>query len=120
MKKSLGQTIANRLNEFADALASGEDVEAKFTCCKVVLKLAPSAYSPALVKKTRAVLSVSQGIFAQFIGVSIDTVQAWEGGVNRPSDMACRFMDEIRTSPIFWRKRLRELVEPKAKDKCAL
>jgi putative transcriptional regulator len=118
MKKSLGQTIADRLNEFADTLASGEEVCAKFTCRKVVLKLEPKAYSPALVKKTRAVLSVSQGIFAQFIGVSVDTVQSWESGVNSPSDMACRFMDEIRTSPKFWRKRLRDLVEQKVSDKC--
>jgi putative transcriptional regulator len=118
MKKSLGQTIAGRLNEFADTLAAGEDVSAKFTCRKVILKLEPQAYSPALVKKTRAVLSVSQGIFAKFLGVSVDAVQSWESGVNTPSDIACRFMDEIRTSPKFWRKRLRDLVQQKVNDKC--
>ena len=32
MEKSLGGLISDRLNEFADALESGEPVSAKFTC----------------------------------------------------------------------------------------
>ncbi len=105
-KRSLGETIGDRLNEFADALESGEDLSAKFTCRKVVLNLAAQPYDPSLVKRTRAILSVSQGIFAQFLGVSVDTVQSWESGINTPSDMACRFMDEIRHNPRYWRERL--------------
>lgn len=116
MKQSLGQKIASRLNEFADALESGEDVVAKFTCRKVTLQLEPRSYNPALVKKTRAVLSVSQAIFAKFLGVSVDTVQAWESGVNTPSDIACRFMDEIRSEPQHWRKRLRKLIAQKVQS----
>jgi putative transcriptional regulator len=112
MKRSLGETIGARLNEFADALESGEDL-AKFTCRKVVLNLAAQPYDPSLVKKTRAILSVSQGIFAKFLGVSVDTVQSWEGGINTPSDMACRFMDEIRHDPQYWRKRLMASVSQK-------
>jgi putative transcriptional regulator len=118
MKQSFGQTIATRLNEFADALESGKDVSAKFTCRKVTLQLEPQPYNPTLVRKTRAVLSVSQSIFAKFLGVSVDTVQAWESGVNTPSDIACRFMDEIRSAPNHWRKRLRELIAQKADDRC--
>jgi putative transcriptional regulator len=109
----LGKVISDRLNEFADALESGADVRAKFTCRRVVLNLEPQPYDPRLVKNTRAILSVSQGIFAQFLGVSIDTVQAWESGVNTPSDMACRFMDEIRHNPEYWQKRLSESISRK-------
>jgi putative transcriptional regulator len=116
MKQSLGETIGDRLNEFADALESGEDVSAKFTCRKVVLHLAAQPYDPSLVKKTRAILGVSQGIFAQFLGVSVDTVQSWEGGVNTPSDMACRFMDEIRHGPKYWRERLMASVSQKVEQ----
>jgi putative transcriptional regulator len=79
-----------------------------------VLKLEPAPYDPALVKKTRAILHASQGIFAKFIGVSVDTVQAWESGVNSPSDMACRFMDEIRHDPRYWQDRFLQLVSQKA------
>ena len=67
----------------------------------MVLDLLPMPYGPALVKRTRAILSVSQGIFAQFLGVSVNTVQAWERGINVPKDVACRFMDEIRHNPDY-------------------
>ena len=113
MDRSLGKVIGERLTEFAEALENGESLSAKFTCRKVVLDLLPMSYDPALVKKTRAILSVSQSIFAQFIGVSIDTVQAWESGVNVPKDMACRFMDEIRHNPTYWRKRLMDSISQK-------
>jgi putative transcriptional regulator len=113
MTESLGKVIADRLGEFADALESGEPLSAKFTCRKVVLDLCPMAYDPKLVKTTRAVLSVSQSIFAQFLGVSVDTVQAWESGVNTPKEMACRFMDEIRHDPNYWRRRLMESISRK-------
>lgn len=113
MKKSLGKTIGDRLNEFADALESGQDVSAKFTCRKVQLNLEPQPYDPKLVKQTRSLLGASQNIFARFLGVAVDTVQAWERGANVPSDMACRFMDEIRHNPEYWRERLRSSVKQK-------
>ena len=108
MSNSLGKVVAGRLAEFADALENNDI--AKFTCRKVVLDLVPMSYDPDLVKKTRAILSVSQSIFAQFLGVSIDTVQAWESGMNSPRDMACRFMDEIRHDPTYWRSRLMQSI----------
>jgi putative transcriptional regulator len=116
MKRPIGQTIADRLGEFADALESGENVTSRFTCRQVVLDLVPQTYKPERVKETRKLLSVSQSIFAQFIGVSVDTVQSWESGVNTPSDMACRFMDEIQHNPAYWRKRLMESVSRKSGD----
>jgi len=109
----LGKLIADRLNEFADAVEAGEDVCAKFTCRKVVLNLLPQPYDPKLVKQTRALLSVSQNIFAQFLGVAPATVQAWESGTNSPSDIACRFMDEIRHDPQYWRQRLTDSISQK-------
>jgi DNA-binding transcriptional regulator YiaG len=113
VKRSLGKTVADRLGEFADALESDKPLSSKFTCRKVVLNLVPMPYDPALVKTTRALLGVSQSIFAQFLGVSVDAVQAWERGANTPSDMACRFMDEIRHNPTYWRKRLMDSVSQK-------
>jgi putative transcriptional regulator len=116
MKTSLGETIGERLNEFADALERGEDLSVRFTCRKVVFNLVPQPYAPPLVKKTRAILRASQGIFAQFLGVSVDTVQSWEAGVNTPSDMARRFMDEIRHDPKYWRRRLMDSLSQRVEE----
>ncbi len=113
MKPTIGKTVVQRLTEFADALESGENISAKFTCRQVVLNLEPQPYDPVLVKKTRAILRASQAIFAKFLGVSVDTVQSWETDINHPSDMAARFMDEIRHNPVYWRKRFAECVSQK-------
>lgn len=107
------ELLIDGLESFADSLEAGEDVTAKFNCHKVVLDLQPTPYSKELVKKTRNLLKTSQSIFAQFLGVSVRTVQAWERGEKTPSDMACRFMDEIRTKPEYWQKRFLELAKPR-------
>jgi putative transcriptional regulator len=110
MKDSVGVKIIEGLKEFTDALESGEKIAERFTCRTVMLDLVPLAYGPDAVKATRKLLGASQGIFAQFLGVSPKSVRAWEQGVNSPSDIACRFMDEIQRNPDFWRKRLMESV----------
>ncbi|HUE14912.1 MAG TPA: hypothetical protein VMR25_12155 [Planctomycetaceae bacterium] len=113
-EKPIGQLLAEGLQEIADELKKDKKgIGAKFTCHKVSLDLIPTAYNPALVKKTRKILDCSQALFAQFLNVSISTVRNWEQGVNVPQDAACRLMDEIRHNPTYWRKRLRELTVPK-------
>lgn len=112
-KPTVGRRIVDRVTEFADALEAGGDICEKFTCRKIVLRLEPAQYDPGLVKRTRSILRASQAIFAKFLGVSVDAVQSWENGINVPSDMACRFMDEIRHNPTYWRKRFGELVSQK-------
>jgi putative transcriptional regulator len=108
VNKTFGGKIIDALADFTDALEKGE-VSKRFTCRQVKLNLQNQPYSPKLVKETRGVLGVSQSLFARFLGVSPKTVHAWEQGVNTPSAMACRFMDEIRRSPDHWRKRLRQV-----------
>jgi putative transcriptional regulator len=104
---SVENEILEALAEFTDALEKGA-VTRRLTCRQVKLNLEPSLYSPQLVKRTRKVLGVSQPLFARFLGVSPKTVRSWEQGVNPPSPMACRFMDEIRRTPSHWTARLRE------------
>lgn len=113
MKPSAEEKIIQGLEEFADALERGEDVTKRFTCRKVVLNLQPTEYSPELAKATRAKLGLSQALFAQFLGVSTSSVQAWERGEKTPKDIACRFMDEIREHPEYWQKRFLEMAEPR-------
>jgi putative transcriptional regulator len=101
------------LKGFAEALQRGDKITERFTCRKIILDLKPTPYNPALVKKTREILGVSQALFAHFLGVSVKTVHSWEQGSNTPNDMACRFMDEIRRDPGYWQGRLREAMVAK-------
>ena len=105
--------IIKRLQEFTEVLESGQPISDKFTCRKVELELKPQSYSPTLVKQTRTLLNTSQAVFALFLGVSVKTVRAWEQGDNTPSDIACRFMDEIRANPDYMLERLRSIVRVK-------
>lgn len=111
--KHITSKIVRGFNELADALAKGEKISEKFTCRKVVLDLRPVPYNPQAVKATRKLLRASQVVFAQFLGVKPSTVRSWEQGRQLPSDMACRFMDEIQHNPEYYRKRLRESVRVK-------
>jgi putative transcriptional regulator len=105
--------MKSRLRGLAEALKAGGDIAEQFTCRQIDLDLQPTPYSPALVKQTRALLGVSQALFAKFLGASVKTVQAWELGDNVPCDMAGRFMDEIRNDPEYWRNRLAKVLSAK-------
>jgi putative transcriptional regulator len=109
---SVESEILEALAEFTDALEKGE-VTKRLTCRQVKLNLEPTHYSPSLVKETRRVIGVSQTLFARFLGVSPKTVRAWEQDAATPSTMACRFMDEIRLEPGYWRGRLKDVVTTK-------
>lgn len=98
------------LEGFVADLRSGKQIEKMYTCRHVVLQLRPQPYTPARVKKTRRLLNASQALFAQFLGVSVEAVRAWEQG-KTPSAIARRFMDEIRRNPTYWSARLREAVK---------
>lgn len=110
MAKSIGQEIIESLGEFTDALENDRQIQECFTCRTVLLDLDPMTYDAAAVKATRKILGASQAIFAQFLGVSVKAVHAWEQDANTPNGSACRFMDEIRRNPEYWRNRLRESV----------
>lgn len=110
MKASVGKRVVDRLQAFTEALENKDVISERFTCRRFVLDLQPTPYDPAKVKQTRNLLNASQAVFAMFLGVSRGTVRRWEQGTNTPSDMACRFMDEIRSSPDLFKNRLRDAV----------
>jgi putative transcriptional regulator len=110
---SVADRILERLQGFAEALERGEKIAETFTCRKIVLDLKPLSYTPAAVKAVRGSLHVSQAVFAQLLGVSVRTVQAWECGKTTPSEMACRWLDEIKRDPTYWLERLRQAIVPK-------
>jgi len=112
MTTTIGEKITKRLAAFATALEKKEQVTERFTCRRMTLDLQPQPYDPALVKKTRQSLGLSQSLFARFLGVSVKTVSAWECGAKNPRDIACRFMDEIRENPGYWKERLSAIAKP--------
>jgi putative transcriptional regulator len=100
--------LVEGLAGFVKDLKSNRRIPNKYTCRRMVLDLHPQRYTAAQVKSTRKLLKVSQALFAQFLGVSPQTVRSWEQGKTPPQDIACRFMDEIRRNPDYWRKRIAE------------
>ncbi len=111
-QRSLGKEINARLQRFTATLATKESLNDQFTCRTLKLSFRPDAYTPTMVKETRAILKVSQPIFARFLGVSVSAVRDWEQGLKPPRGAACRMMDEIRRNPTYFRERLRELATP--------
>jgi len=110
MGRRVGQKIADRLSRMSETVERTQDVSLAYTCRTVKLNLEPQEYTPDLVRATRNVLSASQAIFAEFLGVSVKTVRDWEQGIEHPNRLACRFMDEIRRNPEYWRQRLDDTV----------
>jgi putative transcriptional regulator len=100
------------LESLAGDLKGDAPLPDKYTCRRLVLDLRPQTYKPKDVVATRTLLKASQALFAQFLGVSPKTVRSWEQG-KTPSDMACRFMDEIRRDPDYWVKRLHQAAKVK-------
>lgn len=113
MKASVKDRVLQRLKGFAEALKKGERIGEKFTVRQIELDLNPTHYTPAMVKEIRTILGVSQAVFAKFLGVSLKTVNSWEQGAKPPRDIACRFMDEIKAKPEYWRGRLLEMARVK-------
>jgi len=109
--KKITDKIVRSFDQLAAALARGDKLAEVFTCRKIMLDLKPLKYNPATVKATRKLLRVSQAVFAQFLGVKPATIRSWEQGRQEPSDMACRFMDEIQRDPDYWRNRLRDAIQ---------
>ena len=51
------------------------------------------SYTPMEVKKIRIQHSMTQRLFAEALGVSVKTVEAWETGTNTPSGIASRLLE---------------------------
>lgn len=108
VRRSSWPSVGEGLARLMEAIESGTNISKRFTCRTVTRPAAPTLYHPRLVRETRDLLAASQAVFASFLGVSVQTVRAWEQGVNTPSELASRFLDEIRHDPGYWRTRLRE------------
>lgn len=69
----------------------------------------PSAHDAASVRVIRESLNVSQGVFAQLLGVSAALVRAWELGTRVPAPIARRLLDQVRENPSSFAMLVRDL-----------
>ncbi len=61
-------------------------------------------YSAKQIKQVRLSLGMTQVTFAEVMGVSPKTVEAWEAGTNRPIGSARRFLSVLQTDPTLLKK----------------
>lgn len=53
------------------------------------------------IKEIRKSTGLTQWLFAQYMGVSVKTVEAWEAGRNSPNGTACRMLALTKANPAF-------------------
>ena len=58
-------------------------------------------FSASDIKKIRQDTGLTQILFAAYMGVSLKTVEAWEGGRNTPAGPACRLLALTQANPAF-------------------
>ncbi|GAA5508404.1 helix-turn-helix domain-containing protein [Novipirellula caenicola] len=113
-QESVGGEMVDRLRRFTeklDAIDNVSDLPEVLTVRRVKLNLRPQDFSGEEVKQIRNQLRVSQAVFAEFLGVSVRSLQDWEQGQSVVSGPTCRLLEEISRDFPSWSKRLRELAE---------
>ena len=63
-----------------------------------------SRYEAADIRDIRLKAGMTQTVFAEFMGVSVKTVEAWESGKNHPIGSACRLLSLMQADPGFPQK----------------
>ena len=56
------------------------------------------------IRNIRVNTGLTQKLFAEYLGVSVKTVEAWESGKNEPLGSACRLLDLTKADPLFPQK----------------
>lgn len=63
---------------------------------KTVYEIQPvKIYNNKEIKQIRNSVGMTQGLFADYMGVSNKTVEAWEKGTNHPTGTACRLISML-------------------------
>ena len=89
--------ITSSLNELLDA-AKGKETEIVIHR-RTVKEL--DTFSPVQIKQIRTSTGLTQKMFAACLGVSVKSIEAWEGGRSHPDGPARRLMGLIRDNPHF-------------------
>ena len=104
-KETLGDLLVQSLTELRDGLRGKPR---KLTVRTTTIP-DPPRFDPAAIHRLRNRLGLSQGLFAQLLGVSRKLVEAWEAGTRIPSPMARRLLDAIAHDPSFYLRQRRSV-----------
>lgn len=104
-KTKLGQGLLKGLRE----AVAFENKKLDLRTTTVEIPDVPPEFNKSDVKDVREQLNVSQPIFAQILGVSDDTVKAWERGANKPSGSSARLIQIAKEDPMTFRQIIRRL-----------
>lgn len=102
-KRDIGTEIIEDLKDLHATLQTGTPLQEKYLVRRVRTVPRPRDYAASDVRKTRALVGVSQLVFAQMLGVSVSSLRSWETGQRTPTPIARRLLDLIRDNPSSWR-----------------
>ncbi len=91
---SVYESIIQGLNEAIEY----EKGTGKARTAKCTVNPAPQ-FTSQEIKDIRLSLGMTQLTFAEVMGVSVKTVEAWEAGINNPIGSARRFLSVLKAEP---------------------
>ncbi len=103
---SPGRKILGAIEEATEILRAEGLESNKLTIRTYEMPPVPRVCRSGDVKRVRELLGASQAVFAGFLGVNVNTVRSWEQGKRLPQPIACRFLSEIESDPVYWRQRI--------------
>lgn len=91
--------MSSLFDDLQEGLTQAIEAERKGVQLKQTkITIAPQkAYQGSDVKRIRNTVGMSQSMFAEYMGVSKKTIEAWERGVNQPKGPACRLLSILET-----------------------
>lgn len=95
------------MNEVYESLMNGlqeavDDARGRTSLARRKITVTPvKQYSAEEVKQIRKSTEMSQRLFAEYLGVSAKTVEAWEAGTNHPSGPSSRLLSMIESDRSF-------------------
>jgi putative transcriptional regulator len=104
--RSAGRKIVAAIEEATEILRAEGLQSKRLTVRTYRVPAAPHVCRPGDVKRVRELLGASQAVLAGFLGVNVNTVRSWEQGKRLPQPIACRFLSEIESDPVYWRQRI--------------
>jgi DNA-binding transcriptional regulator YiaG len=116
-----GQQMKQSMRDLQSIMLGGEspDGNGQFTL-QTIEVVSPRVYNAKAVRRARALLNVSPGVFAELMGVSLALVRAWELGTRVPAPIACRLLDQISTNPSMFARLTRPALHHSSLEKPAV
>ena len=98
------------MNEIENGILKGLEEAAEYAKGNLKLRTARvnvadvKTFSADEIKQVRKILRMGQKAFADVLGVSHKTVEAWESGKNTPSGPSSRLITILRSDPTLLQK----------------